>query len=116
MLHWIIRALNWPAQVRYVVKQLRAFDAQSLQREPRALTGFTEDYLRRDGLFVVRLVAMNMGEIVAAEVLTSLWHNYGPERKAVAEKGARRQQLQNFSNMALGKNNGGGHHSQSEVV
>lgn len=125
MVYWIIRALHWSAQVRYVTKQLRAFDAQSSQREPGAMTRFTTDYLRRDGLFVIRLVAMNMGEIVAAEVLTSLWHNYGPERRAVAEKGARRQQQQqqqhqpqqlghhhqhpssSFS-MASGKNFGGG--------
>jgi hypothetical protein len=113
MLHWIYRALYWPAQVRYVAKQLRAFDAASSQREPGTLIRFTEDYLRRDGLFLVRLVAMNMGDVVAAEVLTSLWHNYGPERRAIAEKsGNKRQHPHPFDF----NHKNGGNRTRTEVV
>ena len=107
LLHWIFRAVYWPSQVRYVTKQLRAFDATL--REPGAVIKFTEEYLRRDGLFLLRLVGMNMGEVVAAEVLTSLWHGYGPERRAVAEKGGRKHALD-----LVHKNNG--QRPRTEVV
>ena len=39
-------------QVHYVKKQLRAFE--TMQREPGVLAKFTENYLRRDGLFLLR--------------------------------------------------------------
>jgi len=85
---WLFRALYWPGQVQYVRKQLRAFD--STQREPGILAKFTENYLRRDGMFIVRLIGMNMGEVVAGEVLCGLWNNYSPERRLLAEKPGRK--------------------------
>jgi len=86
---WLFRALYWPGQVQYVRKQLRAFD--TTQREPGILAKFTENYLRRDGMFIVRLIGMNMGEVVAGEVLCGLWNNYSPERRLIAEKPGRKQ-------------------------
>ena len=83
-----IRDSYWPGQVQYVRKQLRAFD--STQREPGILAKFTENYLRRDGMFIVRLIGMNMGEVVAGEVLCGLWNNYSPERRLLAEKPGRK--------------------------
>jgi len=34
---------------------------------------------------------MNMGEVVAGEVLCGLWNNYSPERRLIAEKPGRKQ-------------------------
>ena len=85
---WLFRALYWPGQVQYVRKQLRAFDTS--QREPGILAKFTENYLRRDGMFIVRLIGINMGEVVAGEVLCGLWNNYSPERRLLAEKPGRK--------------------------
>jgi hypothetical protein len=89
LLQWLFRALYWPGQVQYVRKQLRAFD--TTQREPGILAKFTENYLRRDGMFIVRLIGINMGEVVAGEVLCGLWNNYSPERRLIAEKPGRKQ-------------------------
>ena len=88
-LKWLFRALYWPGQVQYVRRQLRAVDAT--HREPGILAKFTENYLRRDGMFIVRLVGMNMGEVVAGEVLCGLWNNYSPERRLIAEKLGRKK-------------------------
>lgn len=88
-LEWLFRALYWPAQVQYVRRQLRAIDAT--HREPGQLAKFTENYLRRDGMFIVRLIGMNMGEVVAGEALCGLWNNYSPERRLIAEKSGRRK-------------------------
>lgn len=75
-------------QVQYVRKQLRAFD--TTQREPGVLAKFTENYLRRDGMFILRLIGMNMGEVVSGETLCGLWNNYSPERRLIAEKPGRK--------------------------
>jgi len=42
-------------------------------------------------MFIVRLIGMNMGEVVAGEVLCGLWNNYSPERRLIAEKPGRKQ-------------------------
>ncbi len=88
LIKWFFRALYWPGQVQYVRKQLRAFD--TAQREAGVLAKFTENYLRRDGMFIIRLVGMNMGEVVAGECLCGLWNNYSPERRLMAEKPGRK--------------------------
>ena len=89
MFKWFVRVLHWHSQVQYVRKQLRAFD--TAQREAGVLAKFTENYLRRDGMFILRLIGMNMGEVVAGEVLCGLWQNYSPERRLLAEKPGRKQ-------------------------
>ena len=62
-MRWLFRSLYWPGHVQYLRKQLRAFDAT--QREAGILGKFAENYLRRDGMFIVRLVGLNMGEVVS---------------------------------------------------
>ena len=84
MIKWFARSLYWPSQVQYVRKQLRAFD--TAQREAGVLAKFTQNYLRRDGMFIIRLIGMNMGEVVSGETLCGLWQNYSPERRLIAEK------------------------------
>ena len=86
-LQWIARSLYWPAQVHYVRKKLRALDAS--HRTKATIAKFTQYYLRRDGIFIVRLISMNIGEMVAAETLCGLWENYGPERRLISEHPAR---------------------------
>lgn len=88
VLKWLFRSLYWPGQVQYVRKRLRAFDVA--QRDPNVLAKFTENYLRRDGMFILRLISMNMGEVVAGEALCGLWNNYNPEKRIIAEKPGRR--------------------------
>ena len=90
LIRWIIRALLWPAQLHYVKKQLRAYEVS--HRSKANLRKFTQYYLRRDGLFLMRLISINVGEIVAAEVLAGLWENYGPDKRFIAENPANRRQ------------------------
>ena len=87
-LRWLFRSLYWPGHVQYLRKQLRAFDAT--QREAGILAKFAENYLRRDGMFIVRLIGMNMGEVAAGEVICGLWNNYSIERRTIAEKSGRK--------------------------
>ena len=61
-LRWLFRALYWPGHVQYVRKQIRVMDATP--REAGTLGKFAENYLRRDGMFIVRLIGLNMGEVV----------------------------------------------------
>ena len=84
LLVWVFRSFYWPGQVVFVRKRLHALDA--MHREPSVMAKFTQSYLRRDGLLIVRLIGLNMGDVVAAEVICGLWNNYSPERRIMAEQ------------------------------
>ena len=86
---WLLRTVVWPWQVSFVKKQVRAFGAR--HQTSTQVRKFTQHYLRRDGVFLVRLIASNVGELVSAEVLTALWDNYGPGKRSVAENATRKR-------------------------
>ena len=83
VVQWLMRALYWPAQIHYVKKKLRAFEVT--HRSKANLRKFVQYYLRRDGLFIIRMISLNIGELVAAETLAGLWENYGPDRRIISE-------------------------------
>jgi hypothetical protein len=89
MLQWVTRALYWPAQVQYIKKNLKAFETS--HRHKVIMSKFAQHYLRRDGLFILRLLSMNVGEMVAAETVCGLWENYGPDRRLISENPGRSQ-------------------------
>jgi len=43
----------------------------------RQVNRFVVDYLRRDGLLVIRLISKNVSELTAAELLCALWNRHG---------------------------------------
>ena len=81
-LKWTWNLTFWPAQVKYIRRQLRSV-AQN-KREHENISKFANKYLKRDGIFIVRLLGNNVGHLVAAEVTNGLWDNYGPEHKLLA--------------------------------
>lgn len=78
---WITRSAILSTQTVYVQRQLRAADQE--KRDARIVRRFTDGYLRRDGLLVVHLIAVNVGDLVAAEVLHGLWHNSGTDKRGL---------------------------------
>jgi len=92
LLGWLCQLTRWPAQYRYVRRQLAgaaalssAVDvASSAPTELGSKTDmlrFADVYLRRDGLFILRLVAKNAGDLVSAELLAGLWNAYSFSRR-----------------------------------
>jgi len=87
--------MYWPTQIKFVRRRLRDFQATpsggagcdsggsltSPHHAKTTMTKFVENYLRRDGLLIVRLMATNVGELAAAETLAGLWENYGPDKR-----------------------------------
>ena len=41
---------------------------------------FVENYLRPDGVFIVRLISMNCGDIIAGDLACELWNIYRHKR------------------------------------
>ena len=89
LLHWLSRLAVLALQVPFVKRQLRAMDLH--KKDTKLVKKFTEQYLRRDGLLVIRIVSSNAGALIAAELLHGLWANFGPEGRNLLE-GLEREQ------------------------
>ena len=88
LFHWLTKSLNRKSQVDYIKRHLRTMDRINRETDIQA-TKFAQDYLRQDGVFALRLVAKNAGELIAAELAAALWDNYGRERRLLVDHPAR---------------------------
>jgi len=90
-------------KIRFVRRRLRDFQATpsgcgsggsltAAHHAKTTMTKFVENYLRRDGLLIVRLMATNVGELAAAETLAGLWENYGPDKRQLGPQAPARRQ------------------------
>ena len=75
---WLMRCLLRLDQIRYVRRHLKSMDKikKGQEQDKKTCARFVQDYLRQDGVMVLRLVAINSNEIVVAELLASLWEHF----------------------------------------
>jgi hypothetical protein len=63
-------------RVAYVKKFLKVNDQLHGEDEKRLCRKFANDYLRDDGLFVLRIVARNTNSILLTDLVMCLWGIY----------------------------------------
>lgn len=80
---WIIRMISPFRRYRYIARFLRVcrVEDEAKQRvEPRGkmtqLQHFVDAHLRQDGVFLIRMLAINAGDVLAADVVGVMWKNY----------------------------------------
>ena len=72
---WLLTSLYIPQQKNFIKSRLIAMD--KLKRDSDEDVGtFVRNFLRRDGLFIIRMVAKNASDLIAAELIGGLWDNY----------------------------------------
>ena len=82
LLMWLFTSLYWPYQKKYVHDRLVAME--KIQRvSDEKIDKFVTKYLRRDGLFILRLVSKNSSDLIAAELLCGLWDHYKEHQKSI---------------------------------
>ena len=54
---------------------------------------FVREHLRRDGCFIVRLVAKNSSDLIASELICGLWDNYIDQGK-INDSNAKQRMLE----------------------
>ncbi|PAA84363.1 hypothetical protein BOX15_Mlig006143g2 [Macrostomum lignano] len=72
---WIYKSAFRSNRTHFVRKFLKLRSVLEAGDKKRSFQ-FVDDYLRPDGVFILRLVAQNAGELVASEVAEALWHCY----------------------------------------
>jgi hypothetical protein len=74
---WMYRSMSLANQEVFVNRKLVTLNCVSSSRDSQEIVrNFTSNYLRQDGIFVLRMLVKNAGDQVAQEVLGELWKNY----------------------------------------
>ncbi|VDK76580.1 unnamed protein product [Dibothriocephalus latus] len=83
---------NWFLRMgfaRYRLKFIRKFlkiMAVLKDTDKAASQKFVENFLRPDGVFLIRLISMNVGDIIAGDLACELWHIYRHKRMQNTEE------------------------------
>lgn len=73
---WMMRSIFKTDRHRYVKKHLRLMDKIDRDTDKKNAARFVEQYLRQDGVFVLRLVGHNTNAITVTEFVCSLWDHF----------------------------------------
>ena len=75
LLLWIFRFCTRSREVDYIIKYIKFTDGAP-QIDERDIDEFALNFLRHDGIFLVRMVRLNAGDVVTAAVVNALWNRY----------------------------------------
>lgn len=84
LLTWLLRALFRVDGHRYIKKHLRLMGKLQRDADKKLAVRFVEDYLRMDGVFVMRLVGHNTNALTVTEFVCQLWDNF--RNKSLTER------------------------------
>ena len=78
---WLARTVFRVDQLRYIKRHLRSMDKlrggqRGVGQDKKLLKRFVMDYLRQDGVLVLRLVNANVNSLVVAELIAELWDHF----------------------------------------
>jgi len=80
LLRWITRSIFTSDRMRYIKRHLNLSkdEAKNTQLQPtdQAMDSFVNEYLRPDGVFIVRLCGTNTDALTVTEFITELWKHY----------------------------------------
>ena len=73
---WFLKSLFQIDRMKYVKKHLKLMDRLERESDKALARKFVIEYLRQDGILVLRLIGHNTNGIVVTELVTSLWDYY----------------------------------------
>ena len=88
LLIWIWTSLYMPSQRKDVKRRLMARDKIDCDEKKKRVGKFVDEYLRKDGCFILKLVTRNASDLVTAELLAGIWDNYCDMGKSKTRNGS----------------------------
>ena len=85
LLVWLWRFLYMRQHVNWVRIRLYSLDT-GLKAPVKEFRVFVDHYLRRDGIFIMYLVAINTSDIIASEMLAELWKLFQKDREKIDQE------------------------------
>ncbi|XP_059164056.1 innexin unc-9-like isoform X2 [Physella acuta] len=75
-LFWIWRALVKNSQAAYIKKYLSILDQVRTTEDKKLARRFAEEYLRDDGVFILRLIARNTSDILIGDLILKMFNRF----------------------------------------
>lgn len=83
LVSWFITSLFLRFHLKYIRSRLVAIDKIKHRTCREKINKFVMKYLRRDGCFIIRQVAGNASDVIAAELVGGLWEHFIENEKAI---------------------------------
>ena len=84
LVHWFVKIIHTDSGIGFVKRHLKSMDRINRETDMQ-VKKFCSDYLRTDGIFVIRLLAKNAGDLTAAEIIAGLFDVYGRGKRLLIE-------------------------------
>ncbi|CAL8077532.1 unnamed protein product [Calicophoron daubneyi] len=81
---WFYRMGFASRRIKFIRKYLKIMSVLR-DTDKAASSKFVENYLRPDGVFLIRLISINVGDLMAGDLACELWHIYRHKRMHEAE-------------------------------
>ena len=72
---WLLRMSATRERRRFIKKYLSILNEVD-NEERRLASRFVNQFLRHDGVFLLRMIAANVGDLIAAELIQEVWNNW----------------------------------------
>ena len=77
LIQWLFSTINKAEHRNFIIRYLRVTDAIGDTDNERAeVDKFVRQILRSDGVFVVRMISKNAGDLVTTDIVHELWVKY----------------------------------------
>lgn len=73
---WFYAMVFRQHRIRYLKKFLRVNECYKTELDKKMAVKFADQYLRHDGIFVLRLVGKNANDVLVSELVLQLWNHY----------------------------------------
>ena len=86
LLIWLVRYCLRSDKIKFLRNHLNFYKEKG-SNEVKNLDGFLDDYLRQDGIFLLRLIAHNTNNLTTTEIVGSIYEKYNIWEKMKAIEG-----------------------------
>ena len=83
LITWVGRLLFRMDQARFIKNHLKALEKLSGKEDSRLVKKFVNNYLRQDGVLILRIISINANQLVVAELIAELWIGFRTSVAAV---------------------------------
>lgn len=87
-LWWCCNIFYMRSDYKFIKRNITYGHPEVPKKNKQVLVKFTEKYLQRDGLFILRLLAQTAGVMSAADIVCGLWDTYGADKRSSAVEAA----------------------------
>lgn len=79
LITWFVRAVAVRDRIIYIKNHLKMMERLESPSDEKKAEEFTKEYLRPDGIFLLRLIGHNTNTLTVTEIICSLWENWNPK-------------------------------------